>query len=222
MIYLSWAVLYEGTTDAAYFDVLIPRVMQNLVETEGQRHSNIPAAPAVHLGSAGRAIDVVAKEACASQDAFHIVFIHADTGGRGLQAGIANRSVAYCEAMHACCDWPCRRCVVIAPRHETEAWVLADPAAVTGALGYSGRFQQIGLPSGASEAERLPDPKATLLDAVINVRGRRKQIYIEQILPSVAQRQSIDKLRRSRSFLDFENSLRTALQDLGACARNLS
>ena len=219
MIYLSWAVMYEGASDAAYFDVLIPRVMQNLVETEGERHSNIPTGPAVHLGADGRAIDDVANEACAAKDAFHIVFIHADTGGRGLETGIASRSLAYCEAMHACCDWPCRRCVVIAPRHETEAWVLADPDAVMGALGYNGKFQEIGLPSGAGQAERLSDPKVTLLEAVTNVRGKRKQIYIEQIFPAIAQRQRIDMLRKSQSFISFENSLRGALQDLGACAR---
>lgn len=214
MTYLSWAVLYEGDTDAAYLDQLIPRLMEEIVTTRGIRHSNIPAAPAIRLRRA--AVDEVAKEACQARAAFHLVFIHADTGGRNLEAGMQPRAGAYCEAMHALCDWLPVRCISISPRRETEAWILADPRAVTSALGYNGSPDSIGLPTSAAEAERLPDPKAVLSGAVNHIRGRRRRLNVTQIFPAIAQRQSFAALRQNRSFATFEARLLAALADLGS------
>jgi hypothetical protein len=213
MTYLSWAVLYEGETDAAYFDLLIPRLMDEIVMIHGTRHSTIPATPALRLRRA--AVDKVAKEACDAREAFHLVFIHADAGGRNLEHGLETRSGAYCEAMHELCEWPHARCVTISPRHETEAWILADSQAVTSALGYIGSPDSIGLPVNAAQAERLDDPKAVLERAVGRVRGRRRHFDVKQIFPAIAQRQSFATLRQTKSFITFETSLLEALTDLG-------
>jgi hypothetical protein len=117
--------------------------------------------------------------------------------------------------MHALCDWPIVRCITIAPRHETEAWVLADPQAVTAALGYLGSSVSIGLPGNATEAERLGDPKKVLAAAVNKVRGRRGDLNVKQIFPAIAQRQSLANLRHARSFVTFEARLKAALIDIG-------
>nr|QQZ49751.1 DUF4276 family protein [Phenylobacterium glaciei] len=137
------------------------------------------------------------------------------TPGRALERGIEQRSTAYCEEMRRLCEWPTDRCIVIAPRHETEAWILADPAAITATLGYTGTAASIGLPASPAAAERLPDPKATLQQAVAQVRGRRRPIDLAQIFPAIAQRQSFAELRRSASFRAFEERVRVALNDLG-------
>lgn len=214
MTYLSWAALYEGAIDEAYFEVLIPRVMEDLTLLHGTRNSIVPPAPAItlHRGPVAE----VAHEACEAREAFHLVFIHADTGGRALEADLEERSTRYCEAMHAVCNWPLVRCITISPRHETEACMLADPQAVTEALGYLGSPESIGLPPDANRAERLGDPKAVLTAAMANVRGRRRQADIRQIAPAIAQRQSLAKLRRATSFVAFETSVRAALTDLGS------
>lgn len=213
MTYVSWAALYEGATDQAYFDLLIPRVMEELVERHGTRLSMIPAAPAIRLGRGS--VDQVAREACTASEAFHLIFVHADTGGRNLEAGMEQRAGAYCRAMHALCHWPPVRCIAISPRHEMEAWILSDPEAVTAALGYRGSPGSLGLPADAHEAGRLVDPKAVLAATLGRVRGRRRPIDVKQILPAIAQRQSLDRLRRASSFAVFEARLRTALADLG-------
>ncbi len=213
MTYVSWAAFYEGVTDQAYFELLIPRVMEDIVGRLGTRQSTIPAAPAVTLRRGP--VEKVAKEACIARDAFHLIFVHADTGGRSLEAGLDERSVRYCEAMHALCDLPMVRCITIAPRHETEAWVLADPQAVTAALGYLGSSVSIGLPGNATEAERLGDPKKVLAAAVNKVRRRSGPFNVKQIFPAIAQRQSLAILRHSRSFVTFEAGLKAALTDLG-------
>jgi hypothetical protein len=217
MTYVSWAVLYEGATDRAYFDVLIPRVMEEIVLKCGIRLSTIPSNPAVLLSR--DTVEKVAKEACEAKDAFHLCFIQADTGGRDLESKLEFRSSAYCEAMRVECEWPPARCIVIAPRKETEAWILADGVAVTSALGYSGLPTSIGLPATAVAAQQLADPKSTLRDAMQIVRGRRRTISVDDLFPAIALRQSLDALRSTNSFTAFEKNLYLALADIGCVRR---
>ena len=94
MTYVGWAALYEGSTDALYFEVMLPRLMEVIVAQDGIRQSDIPQAPSIILGKAGRSLDEVAAELCEAKEAFQLVFIHADTGGRGLEAGLAARSTS--------------------------------------------------------------------------------------------------------------------------------
>lgn len=213
MTYVSWAALYEGASDQAYFDLLIPRAMESIIALRGTRNSTISPSPAVRFqrGPAG----AVAKKICSASDAFHLIFIHSDTGGRALQTEMDHRSTRYCESIHTLCDWPVVRCISISPRHETEAWVIADPGAVTAALGYRGSPESIGLPITALQAERLVDPKHALEAAVMQVRGRRRPYDAKQIFPAIAQRQSIAILRETKSFSAFETTLSAALTDLG-------
>ena len=213
MTYLSWAALFEGASDETYFELLIPRVMEDIIVTRGTRHSTIPPTPAIRLKR--DTVEVVAREACNAKDAFHLLFIHSDTGGRNVETALEERSGRYCEAMHAICDWPPVRCITIAPRHETEAWILADPDAVTAAPGYVGSPGSIGLPGNAIEAERLVDRKSALATAVNQVRGRRRPFSAKQMFPAIAQRQSLVKPRVATSFAAFEVDLVAARASLG-------
>jgi hypothetical protein len=215
MIFLSWISIVEGGSDRSYLDILLPRVMDDIAFRHGRQTITVPPAPVAPLGLTGREIEAVAEEACKLKDAAHIVFVHADTGGRGLAGGLAARSCAYCDAMHAVCGWQRERCVVVAPRHETEAWALADPLAVTNALGYAGKPNALGLPPNAAAAERLGDPKATLDAAFRLVRRRSTPKRAGQVLPLIAQSQSIDALRGAESFQAFEAMLAGAMRSLG-------
>jgi hypothetical protein len=213
MTYVSWAALYEGPSDAAYLNILIPRIMDEAILNCGVRHSVIPEVPAVLL-KRGDA-DAVAKEICDNGDAFYLVFIHADTGGRGLVRSLEARSTAYCAAAHALCAFPPERCIAVAPKHEIEAWLLCDAAAVCGALGYRNNPTTIGLPASAQEAEGLVDPKASLQAAMAKARGRRRQDPAASLYPAIAQRQSLAALRTAPSFKLFEDSLLMGLTHLG-------
>ena len=221
MTYVSWAALHEGSTNSLYFDILLPRLMEVIVATDGIRNSDIPQAPAITLGQRGRGVDEVAAEICETKEAFVVVFIHADTGGRAQEERLAQRSSAYCKRAYEICAWPPARCVAVAPRHETEAWILADPHAVTAALGYNGKPADIGLPRDAKAAEKLPDPKGVLSAALKKVSGdRRKSPKINQLFSAIAQRQSFEALRNSESFSAFELRLRACLADIGCIAHN--
>lgn len=218
MTYLSWAAMHEGPTDRAYVDVLIPNLLEDIVMRRGTRNVTVPANPAVVLGNHGRAVDNVASEICSESEAFYLVFIHADTGGRGLQAGLAGRSEAYVQAAFDLCNFPMERCIIIAPKHETEAWMLADCDSVASALGYRGNVNDLGLPSNAAAAEKLVDPKAVLNQAIQQVRGRRARPNVHQFIAAIAQRQDLDRLRESESFRSFEAGLTNALTTMGCIA----
>jgi hypothetical protein len=213
MTYVSWAALYEGASDAAYFGVLLPRIMDELILARGVGNATVPTTPAILLNRGD--VASVANEACEARDAFHLVFIHADTGGRSLEQRLAQRSTAYCEAMHAICAWNPARCIAIAPRHETEAWVLCDPTAVMGALGFGGNIEDVGLPRNAAAAERLTDPKTVLNEVIRRIRGRRREASATNLYPAIAQRQNLAILRRSESFAALEASVAMALINLG-------
>ena len=104
--------------------------------------------------------------------------------------------------------------MLLRPASMMESWALADPEAVLDALGYRGTPAELGLPVGAEQAEVHPDPKGCLDAALLAVRGSRRSRG-DSLLPAIAQRQSMDALRRSASFQELERSLRTALGDLG-------
>ncbi|MBB3861826.1 hypothetical protein GGQ88_003116 [Novosphingobium hassiacum] len=212
---MSWAAMYEGETDRAYFDIIIPLVIEDITRRIGTRNVTVPLSSTAQLGKGGRSIESVAAEICAERDAFHVAFIHADTGGRSLEAKMAGRSYAFKEAAFNLCGFPLDRCVIIAPRHETEAWMLADQEAVGLALGYRGDLSELGLPQSPQEADRLVDPKSILATAVHKVRGRRSTSSVQQIIPAIAQRQRIGILRDSPSFQLFESQLIVALRSLG-------
>jgi len=213
-MYLAYALFCEGSSDYSYFEVLLPRVIESIVLKVGRVNMEVPEQPAVRLGTKGRTVEEVAEEACGRREAFHVVFVHADTGGRAQLAGVGYRSSAYCGKMHELCEWRSERCVLLRPASMTESWALADPQAVLDTLGYRGTPSELGLPADAEQAEDHPNPKACLDSALRAVRRTRRSRG-DALLPAIAQRQSMDALGRSKSFREFEVSLRTALLDLG-------
>ena len=218
-MYLGWAAYYEGASDAAYFDVLIPRVLDDILLREGTRPITVPEGPALRLGVRSRQVDHVAAEICEGRDAFHLLFVHADTGGRALAVNIASRREAFAQAAYDLCGWPLDRTVQISPRHESEAWALADPGAICRALGYTGDKGPLGFPVTPRAAEKLPNPKAELDRIVQQVSGRRHK-GTGGLLTSVAREQSLSTLRRARSFQSFEEELRSSLTTLGCLPLN--
>lgn len=88
-MYLSWSAFYEGATDAQYFNVLIPRVLDDIIRGCGKRPCDVAEFPAVEFGIGERSFESVAKQICARKNEFHIIFVHADLGGRGQAVNVA-------------------------------------------------------------------------------------------------------------------------------------
>jgi hypothetical protein len=217
MIYVSWAAYFEGVTDREYFRVLLPRVMQDIVAGGAIQSVTIPEDMLV-IGASDRTVEAVAVEACNNRDSFHLWFIHADIGGRALEDGLASRSEAYADRAFQLCRLPKVRSINVAPKKETEAWVLADRRAVLEAFGLSAGYDTETLPRNPPECERLADPKVLLDEFATEVNRRRYRRGASFLYPTIGQRQDLAALRRMPSFNRFEADLRTALASLGCIA----
>ena len=210
-MFLSWSAFYEGRSDALYFNVLIPRLLEEIIREEGIRPCDVGILPSVEFGVSKRTFDVVAKEICDRKDEFHVIFIHADLGGRALGETVHQRREALINKAVEICEFNAALAVLLSPEKELEAWVLADHAAIMAAFGIS-EIPDGLLPANPREAERLPDPKSTLQNITRVVSGGKRSA--SQILVRVAQEQNINELRRARSFQAFEKSLKGALKNL--------
>lgn len=216
MTWLSWAASYEGPSDRRYFELLIPRLMEDLVCSRGtMRRVDIPTQAVVLLKRGVAA--AMARQACAEREALALVFIHADAGGRGQGPGNAVRAAECCEAMSQLCAWPPARCIPVVPTREMESWVIADPSAVASVLGFRGELTRLGLPASPAEAERVADPKAALREAVRVARGDGRRVDIGELLTGIAQRQDLERLRQMDSFARFGKDLFHALVSLHCC-----
>jgi hypothetical protein len=113
--------------------------------------------------------------------------------------------------MHAECELDAFRCICLTPKHETEAWILADGQAVLGSVGVEGNPLAYGLPASPQEAERLADPKRALNDALdaMNVRPRSRNLDL--LFPTIANRQRLSELYRAQTIRDFRDRVHTSL-----------
>lgn len=207
-MYLSWSAYYEGASDAQYFNVIIPRLLDEIIRNSGKRPCDVGEYPALELGIGNRSFDDVAAQICERKNEFHIIFVHADLGGRGQAANIAHRREQLIQKASEICGFDPRTAVMLSPEKEVEAWALADLPAVRRALGVNTISPDL-LPNTPTAAERLTDPKASLDAIVRSVTSRRSSA--RNILVRIAQEQRIDELRRASSFQAFETSLRNAL-----------
>ncbi|ANU07607.1 hypothetical protein A6F65_01301 [Paraurantiacibacter namhicola] len=214
-MFISWASIYEGSTDESYFGALLPRVLNDLILSNANRTVDVADFPAMRFGKSGKHIDEIAEEICDGMEAFDLLFSHADTGGRSLERTAIARSMAYAQAAHARCGYDVMACFPILPRKEMEAWALTDGHAVCRSLGFRGNPSELNLPSTARQAERLSDPKEILRLAIGEVKRRVRPSDAARLLTSIAQTQSIERLRLCASYASFERSLSEHLEEKG-------
>lgn len=211
-MYLAWAAYYEGRTDAAYFNVLIPRFIEEILRNEGTRPCEVGIYPAVEFGLSDRAFHIASRAICSRKEEFHILFVHADTGGRAQEANLADRREALIQRSCDECGFDGNMVAYLSPRKELEAWAIADDEAVLAALGLS-RVPENILPASPRAAEQLEDPKSTFNLVLGLLSSRRKNS--NSFLVRIAQEQSFNKLRLLPSFQEFEQSLRRSLGHRG-------
>lgn len=214
-MYLSWATFYEGSSDADYFNVLIPRLLESILNEEGVRPYDVALAPSIEFGNHSRDFDEVAQLICDRRQEFDILVVHSDLGGRALATSVQNRREALVLRSSEICGFEQERAVMLSPKKELEAWALADGTAICAAFGIT-RLPLDLLPRSPKAVETLDDPKIALLDIGRFVGQRRPK----GILVRIAQEQSLATLRRLPSFQEFETSLRSALMHQGCLPRD--
>lgn len=205
----------EGSTDAEYLSVLLPRLIEDLAALSQGRLAQVPDQPVEVFGVNCRRFDEIAERICHAREAITILFVHSDTGGRAIEERLEDRTLALCTRLHELCEFPTAFCIPVAPRKELEAWCLADRKAIQGAFGLSENACLPGVPERPAAAEHLADPKNTMNALLTHVRGARRRARRRFPYAAVAQAQDLATLRSVPSFLALDNSLRRALREAG-------
>lgn len=214
-MYISWAIFVEGQNDVDYFGVLLPRVIESIVMTTTGPVAVIPESPSAVFGIRNRDFESACSSICEAKESFHLLFVHSDTGGRALEAQIALRTTALCQMLEARCNIPNESCICVTPRHETEAWGLADQNAIRLAFGLRDNFAFSELPDNPADVELIVDPKLTSSQITDRLSFGRRNSNRHFPYASIAQHQDLSTLRRLPSFMDFEIRLRRSLTHLG-------
>ena len=158
-VYLAYALFCEGPSDFAYFEVLIPRLIDSIVSDSA--FAPWTGRTRLHFVSDSRTAPWKCRcDGSVSRKGRLPPCVHPrGHGGTEPRGSPRRRSVAYCRKMHEICDFPQPRCVLLLPRHETEAWALADPNAVLEALGYSGSSRRLGVTEQRERGGTSPEPQ---------------------------------------------------------------
>ena len=180
---------------------------------EGNKEVIVPQA-GVNFGLNDRTVEAVAKEACEDRELFHIWFIHADTGGRNLEATASERGRSYSEKARDLCNLPTNRNIFINPRKETEAWLLCDRKALYKAFGLAQNYKDAQLPE-PNLCETVQDPKQILNSFARRVNEKRYSAGAAALYASIAINQDLSLLRQLTAFQSFEVQVRSALRTLG-------
>ena len=214
-MYLAWALFAEGQTDVRYLETLIPRLILDLVPRTHGPEAIVPDNPVDVFGVTNRSFDQEADRICKAIEAFQLLFVHGDTGTPAQEQHLADRTCALCERVKNSCGLKRDRCVVIAPRRETEAWCLVDKTALRSAFGVWTGFDLSFVPDTGTGIESISDPKAVLKQIQDSIAGSRRRRSPPVPYSGLGQMQGLERLRTLPSFGAFEKELVAALKTLG-------
>lgn len=215
MTYVSWALYVEGPTDRSYLGIILPRLINHLLASANGPMATVPDNPVEVFGIPKDKLETIAQLVCAGKDAFHLLFVHGDLGGRGIASTVDSRTCALCEKINERCDFQRDRCILAVPNREIEAWTLADPLAIRSAFGFPADREVPHIPSKAQHVEGLPDPKVTRDDFLRAISAGRRRALPRWPYESIAQEQDVSRLLTVPSFAVLADATRAALRGLG-------
>ena len=221
MHYLALALYAEGPTDHRFLSKVLYRSTYRLCATLGQSAVEVKEEvldlDAPHEFRQGSRDTRILEAARAAIDTFNIQFVHSDGAGDPESARDRNIQPAVNLISQ---ELPCTEIgtVPVVPVRETEAWVLADGAALRDAFGTSLGDDRLGVPIRARQVERITDPKQALEEAftaTLAGRRRRQTKKAGRYLEIIGERVRLERLQEIPAFQQFECDLTTALQCLG-------
>jgi hypothetical protein len=207
--YLTLALWAEGRSDGPFLRPLLRRVV--IEHVLGARWTVDIAEEFIALPdpspTAARDVRICAAVS-ARRTEVSLLFIHGDGAGSPDRA----RAQTVQPAIEQILRTPSApRCVGVVPKHETEAWMLADRAALGKALGVDP--EKLSEFPALDEVERLNDPKQRIASIRSAVRrGNRRLPLLDS--RQIGEAVNLDLLRRLDAFKQFENELICALHDM--------
>lgn len=190
--YLSIALVTEGLSDQWFLLPLIDRQVAAMEPESAPGFDFEGTAPGSRFTVAPR--DQVVQEVALLLEHMDIVLIHHDHNERSKVESVRARLGSAAD-----------RLVGIVPVRETEAWMLADAAALPTA---TAEVSVRNLVRSPREVERVPDPKKALAEAF----GPRHRP--EYDFDRLGQRVSLAALQQVPAYARWVGELRTAMERL--------
>ncbi|MDQ2810005.1 MAG: DUF4276 family protein [Chloroflexota bacterium] len=214
MINLTLALYAEGVTDTGFLPVLIQRTVQQLLAERGRQTTDV-SEPFVIDGNVHALPRQAERILAAARHAagYHALLIHADADHPQPDRALRERVQPGIDLVQHSTEAVCRHLVPIVPVQTTEAWMLVDPDALRAVIGTAATNADLGLPY-LHEIESIADPKQLLQQAVriaeVHRRTRRK-IVVSTIYRPLAERLSLQSLKRIPSYQQFVDDMLAVL-----------
>ncbi|HWS38123.1 MAG TPA: DUF4276 family protein [Actinoplanes sp.] len=206
MRFLMSALIAEGPSDDRFLPFLLRRMVEDVCASEFRDDVDVNRVDVIRGGSRPSTVPEILALVEEYAATYHLVFVHRDQDGSTervnrdwfdpLRAGW-NRQ--WSEAL-----------VPVIPVRKTEAWVLADGAALRSVLGIRGSDKELGLPVRPRDAEQIREPKDPIRRLVKRV-GRPIDDFYEELAESV----DLEALSSMPSFRAVREQTVTALGGLG-------
>jgi len=207
--FLLAVLVCEGVSDEWFLPVLLQRAIQRLCNegrVEVQVEVEVVVADHQRPAAIIDALDEVPR--------FEVLLYHHD----GAPAATARSKVD--EIRRAVTAARREPLVAVVPVRETEAWLLADHAALVAAVGRQVLPLLLVEVPRAKDVEALADPKKTLNTAIAIAAGRRAsgsklQADRPDIYADIATNLDLDRLRQVPSFQCWWDEMAQVLEEMG-------
>lgn len=218
MRYLRCLLVHEGPSDAWFFQPLLHRALEQMVVENFGGRVDIASIDTLYAEGRHRPADHQRPDdvlaAVRVNGAFDVLLFHHDGAPQRFATDVVKRMR---EA------WSTRDgrepLVLVVPVRETEAWVLADRAALADTLSIRTALVEKAVPARAAEIESLIDPKKplrSLVDPTMSMQDKRRHDeFYKDLLDRLANKVSIDRLREFPSFARWWDDMKQALEGLG-------
>jgi len=221
MAQLVMALVVEGSTDARFLDVIAERTALQILDEHNPSVVEVLPVQRLHPKAETQAQRVLAAARAAY--GYHLLLLHADADAPSRDAAWQERirpGLALVQEALARAEAVCDHLVALIPVHMTEAWMLADSAALLEVIGTDETAVTLGMNIPIGQIEAIADPKARVEEIVAAVRRRisvrrRKYVQMASLYEPLARRIPLDRLALLPSYRAFETELARALSRVG-------
>jgi hypothetical protein len=220
MTSLVMALYAEGRTDEGFLPVVIQRTAEQVLARRGNTVVDVlePIVLNHTIDLQFRARDERILEAARRASGFHALIVHADadypTSVRALQERFLPGQALVDQARVAR-ESVCDHLVPIIPIQTTEAWMLADHAALCEVIGANLTAEALGIPAHPHQVESDPDPKRTLNTVIQRALAqrprRRRRIDLRSVYEPLARQINLVRLSSVPAYTQFMADLTQTL-----------
>lgn len=218
MTTLVTALYAEGPTDQRFLPLIIQRTAVQILSQRGHTIVDVLEPMLVEppaKGERDHAILAVARRV----HGYHLLFVHADADAPTATAALRQRiapGIALVQAAQQRGETVCPDLVPIVPVQMTEAWMLADRAALLAVMGSPADHHDLAMPVRPQQVEQIADPKQQLSSIFAEAlasrtRRVRRRHRIAELYEPLGRTVDLTALAQTPSYQQFVADLTQAL-----------